>query len=287
VDGKRLVSGGNWDQLVILWDMETYQSIHTVEMTASIYNVAYSPDDRSIAVGNEIGLFVFPNTLEVGDTRNQLTFRLNEGRSGAIAWSHDGQQIAFGNQTIRRLNGERPNAHLFLVDANDGTMIQNIESPWGSIAGIAWSPDDNLLAVYHQDDVVTVLESETGSILETFIGSGLSRYSVGNLAFSRHGGRLAYGVTIDPAQQALTASAGTANNGIAIVVPFASLDRLQAIYAQCAAPLTTERGLETALAQADISAFVAQLNALPTGTLPPACVADLIAVAEALKAPSE
>jgi WD40 repeat protein len=200
-DGTRLVSGGNWDQLVFLWDMTTYQPIRSLEMTAFINNVAFSPDGHSIAVGNEIGFYIFSAALDPGDGREQNSYRYIEGRSGAIAWSSDGQRIAFGNQTICHLSGNRPDAHLFIMDVNNRSLIQDIGSSWGSIAGLAWSPDDLFLAVYHQDDLVTVLEGKTGSVLETFTGSGPSRYSIGGLDFSLYGGRLAYGVTIDPQQQ--------------------------------------------------------------------------------------
>lgn len=31
-DGTRLISGGNWDGLVILWDMNTYEQIHSIHI---------------------------------------------------------------------------------------------------------------------------------------------------------------------------------------------------------------------------------------------------------------
>jgi WD40 repeat protein len=184
-DGTRLVSAGDWDQSVILWDMTSYQSIRRLETPNFIYSVAFSPDSQRIAVGGETGLFIFPSTLEVGgDGRDQLAYQYIRGYSSVLAWGHSGQQIAFGTQTFPLSNGERPNAHIFIVDANDPTLSHDFESSWGSIAGLAWSPDDRLLAAYHQDDLVSILDTRTESIVETFTGSGPSRYSIGHLDFS-------------------------------------------------------------------------------------------------------
>ncbi|MDX2162267.1 MAG: hypothetical protein SF162_13155, partial [bacterium] len=70
---------------------------------------------------------------------------------------------------------------------------------------------------------------------------------------------------------------------VQIIVPDPSPERLQAIAAQCGAPLTVERGLDAAIAAADYADVIAQIDALPAGTIPPACAADLRAVAAAMQ----
>jgi hypothetical protein len=74
-----------------------------------------------------------------------------------------------------------------------------------------------------------------------------------------------------------------ANGAIQIVVPAPSLERLQAIAEACNAPVAVEQSLAADIQANDLNAFVAQVEALPEGTIPPACAADLIAVAEALQ----
>lgn len=66
-DGTRLISGGNWDGLVILWDMNTYEQIHSIYI-GNPWSVAFSPDGERVAIGSQSGLFVIPSTLEVGES---------------------------------------------------------------------------------------------------------------------------------------------------------------------------------------------------------------------------
>ncbi len=65
-DGKTLVSVGNWDKLVILWDASSFQILRRIENAGFVRRVSFSPDGSRIAVAQESVLSVFPSTLPVG-----------------------------------------------------------------------------------------------------------------------------------------------------------------------------------------------------------------------------
>ncbi len=140
-----------------------------------------------------------------------------------------------------------------------------------------------MLAAYNAADTVTLWDVETSQVLQSFSGSGPSRYWNGQPNYSRYGGRLAYGVTFDP--QAQVRSDDLASLGIQIVVPDASVERLRSIAELCGAPRAVTEALTADTLDADdLSAFMVRVESLPDGAIPPACAADLLAVAEAMVA---
>jgi dipeptidyl aminopeptidase/acylaminoacyl peptidase len=299
-DGTRLVSSGNWDELIILWDTATHEQIRVIEVRNPL-SVAFSPDSQRIAVGGAGGLRIFPSTLDVGSGRQQEPYRhFTTLNVGALAWSHDSSRIAFGTQTFPSVvnPNRRAFAQLYVVDGNSGFQLSNFPTEDETIYGLAWSPDDRLIATHSIDGFVRIWDVATSMQLENF--PGMTRYPV-DISFSPYGGRLAYGGSI-PADAVASATAqiegvdavqALANRGVQIVVPAPSLERLQAIAQACNAPASLTAALPTALPTdaallsettqaAALAAFVAQVEALPADAIPPACAADLIAVAEAL-----
>jgi hypothetical protein len=109
-----------------------------------------------------------------------------------------------------------------------------------------------------------------------------------DIELSPYGGRLAIannGSTLAPelptnVDGTTLATQTLLDGAVQIVVPAPSLERLQAIADACNAPSTVEQALATSDQLTD---FVAEVEALPENTIPLACAADLIAVAEALQ----
>ena len=268
-DGTRLVSGGATDRQVILWDMTTYEEIIRVE-TGDPWSVSFSPNDQQIAVGGLGGLRVFPASLQVGEGREQKQFTLSERYIGALAWSPDGTRIVFGTQAFTSKS-----AQIYIIDISSGSIVSDYAAQVETIFGIAWSPDNRLIATYSSDGFINTWEVQTGNLIDSF--SGTSKYPE-QLTFSPYGGQLAYGLTIDLIHQ--TRSNELEMSGVAVVVPDPSLERLEAISALCSPQLktvVTARNFDGT----DLPGFIAQVA--EDESIPPACAADLIAVAEAIQ----
>src|SRR5262249_36149257 len=95
------------------------------------------------------------------------------------------------------------------------------------------------------------------------------------IAWSPFGGRLAYGDVISNGQ-----SAG--NNGLHTLVPAPTADKLQSITKSCAQSNVLPQ-LTNRLTTKQWSAFTNDVKAMSKDQVPPACAADLIAVANALQ----
>lgn len=198
-DGSRLVSTGNVDSQVILWDMATYQPIQIYDI-ADPWTAAFSPDSERIAVGGIAGLVVFPVSLR---TTNIFEYRIYaDAYIGGLEWNADGTRIAFGTHTFYSVTRNYlPSATLRIVDSVSGELIRNIETQTDTIFGVTWSASDELIATYSLDGIVKIWAPDTGLEVNHFIGN--TNYGSSRLAFSSFDGSLAYGITI-PANEALS-----------------------------------------------------------------------------------
>ncbi|NJO82526.1 MAG: hypothetical protein HC828_06660 [Blastochloris sp.] len=122
--------------------------------------------------------------------------------------------------------------------------------------------------------------------------------------WSPYGGQIAIGapVSSEMTRSMSSQDAAVANVPVQIITPDPSIERLQSIARTCETALSTnsvavEQALDAPLealnTQADttptidlqaVEAFITQVEALPDDMLPPGCEADLLAVAEALRA---
>jgi WD40 repeat protein len=288
-DGTQLVSSGNWDGLTLLWDVTTYKQSHIVE-SGNLFptHVSFSPDGQRIAVGGEGGIRIYASN---GSTDENPSWYFKDLNIGALAWNSDGSRIAFGTQTFPSVTNPnvKPAAQLYIFDSINGTQLSNWLTEDETVTGIAWSPDQNLIATDSLDSVIKIWDATSGERLESFIGNRLNttRYPR-HISFSPYGGRLAYGSAIPSeaivSSEPQTDDAGAvslAGGAIQIVVPAPSRERLQAIAVACNAPAPVQEAL--AAQTESINDLAAQVEALPEGTIPPACAADLIAVANALQ----
>jgi hypothetical protein len=182
-----------------------------------------------------------------------------------FSWSPDGTQIA----ALRYKVTSSPDSYLFetdswvtLIDANTLEETAKFsDSEHNSSGPVLWAPIEQRIAVLRGEHI-DIINPETSLLLEQF---PLRFYNF-NAAWSPFGGRLAIA---GPSDQA------SAITDIQIVVPAPSLDLLTSIAATCA-PETNLPSTD------DLTAYIDIINADPA--IPPACAADLLAVAEALQA---
>ncbi|MCU0463010.1 MAG: hypothetical protein MUF38_00390 [Anaerolineae bacterium] len=274
-DGTKIVSSGNWDELVILWDAVNYTLISQWLTNAHPNAITFGTDDQTIIVGTEGGLYHFPLETEPFSLI-PLNKRLIREWILNLTLSLDGRYIAIGTIAHTNSQGLRDTASIVIYDLTTQAITQQIDSPLGSIVGIEWNIDNRYLATLTEDSRLALWNVQTGQLTARYPTEGVERYYKGGITYSPYGGRLVYGQTVDP-------DSGTAP--FQIIVPAPSLDRLAATAALCvrdgdARAESLIDSVPTVLD--DLPAFVAQVEALPDGAIPSACKADLLAVASAL-----
>ncbi len=216
-----------------------------------------------------------------------------------FVWNTSGKKIAIGDTL----------AKIYLVDGFtfepisilEGHILINPEEAWtynSAITGLAWHPDQRLLASAANDQTVRVWDTDTGATLAVYQHGRANRRT--DVSWSRYGGRLAF--PAKPETVALNAAnfrgavTSFADGQAQIVVPVPSLERLTTVASLClpdiaptstrAVNLLSPASLATLPADA-LPDFITQIEALPLDAIPPACAADLIAVAEAIIAQGE
>jgi WD40 repeat protein len=261
------ISGDN----AVLLDVSTGQI--TSKLLGAVSHVQWSPNGSKIALANIFGLSVrnatdlqpiFSTSISREPFRPELVNQLVN-----ITWSPDGQYIAGG--------------------MGDGRVfVWRLDDPDPIITLIAhdYEGDDRFLGRVH-----ALRFDESGEQLTAISGDGtIWTWSLSNgrmvseqrtspnyaAAFSLYGGQVALGIALDAADEGNHIQSNMAqvvenlaNDGVQIIVPDASPERLQAIAEACGVTLPTE-------SRADLTAQLDRLE------IPPVCRADLLAVAAAL-----
>jgi WD40 repeat protein len=247
---------------VQVWNTNTgalvTQAMSSVE---SITSITWNPDGTQIA-GATASSTIFIWNVTTGEVIHELTGHTDVVLS--VAWSPDGNRIASTSSTVDNT--------LRIWNTVTGENIAIFPSHFGTVK---WNPDGSQLAV-GESHSLRVLNANSGYVEFSIETDGLTQA----LAYSPYGGRLAFSAPANSeTMPALGGSdANLADLSLQIVVPDPSLGRLHSIAALCAAPLP----LPDAAQVDQLREFVAQVEALPAGSIPPACAADLIAVARAI-----
>ncbi|MBK9124677.1 MAG: hypothetical protein IPM16_16375 [Chloroflexi bacterium] len=301
-DASKLAAGGSGN-VIDIWTMPDGQLVHTLLHSGEIRSLSWSPSGAELAVAGQNG---FPENVRVWDLNDQqIVFSPVVGEVLSVAFSPDGKRLAlakfggiqFWDPLEQELTGVigTPEYSLSLAWNPDGTRIASADTYvaqqstiriWDAESGalfttlhghentipyVAWYDDSTKVVSASLDETIRVWDADTGASLVTF-RTNTRAYAA---ALSPFGGRLAYAEGV----------AANARPTLRIVVPDPSLDRLNGIAAACV-PETAARDPLVANSLAEVGAFVERLDALPDDTIPPACRADLLAVAEALLAQS-
>lgn len=282
-DATLLVSTGTLDQQVIVWDINTGLPRHTITI-GDPWTAAFSPDGNQIAVGGIAGLHIFPIQeldSESITARRFEQFRLSDRYIGELAWIASGDRIALGTQTFpSAINPQMsPNANLIIVETTTGNVLNTIEAGTASIFGVTISPDAKMVVTHDTEGILQIWSLIDETLVDSYF-TGIERYG-STPSFSPFGGRLASPSIVQEAN--VLQGQNLAEAGIRIIVPDASRERLQAIQNACGLDTTRVPELQSAQS-ADLNTYTEQIQALPAETIPPACAADLIAVAEAIQA---
>jgi WD40 repeat protein len=248
------------------WDATTGVLLLETDVVAG--GLTLSPNGQTLFGVTGIQLSsISPETLEIIDT-----YRLDQDHEQgyqAIRWSispHSERLV------IGYLNGR-----VRVWDLVNVSVLHEFNAH-PNPSGLCCTVTDSTVAAIYDDGqfVSSITVDGTFRVWDMTGERGISTVNDHPIAlrtsFSPYGGRLSVVGGVIPFQ---------------ILTPAPSLERLSAIAALCARDATTQTRAVTTLAQPittldALPAFVAQLDALPDGAIPPACAADLRAVAAAL-----
>lgn len=274
-DGTQIISfssDGEAEFLLSIWDAHDGSLLMTYPRGA-IINAAFNEDYQSLAVITPLSVHILEtDTFSVGASSPHTPCCTN--RFDSIIWSSNQQRLATASinglvtiwdaSTLTQLDQFVANPYV----QPDSRDVSDLTLSW--VRDVFWGAEPDTIQAVSGDGTVRLWNVVTGEIIQ--------EEQVGRLdtaAWSPYGGRLAI-----VASSSESTAAFNIDGTLSIVTPFASIERLQAIADLCAAPLT----LPDAAQAEQLSAFVAQVEALPADSIPPACAADLIAIAQALQA---
>jgi WD40 repeat protein len=198
-DGKLLAASFS-SKTVQLWSLADEKfvcpAINGHSESQAFVELAFSPDSRSLAVGNE---FADPSSpadqLAIWDTTTcqqqgkainlepaGSTHPDNSVMIGSLAYSPDGKQLAVGD-------GDR----LLLLDAATAEPLRAATVIHASypVSSLAYSPDSRILALGMGDKTIVLLDAAIGQVLgDPLIGQ---RHAISSVAFSADGHSLVSG----------------------------------------------------------------------------------------------
>lgn len=188
-DSRQLVSGG-WDQKARVWDVATGRPIYELQGHNGLVDLlAISGDGRWLATASSRSGDRDVRLWDLANGREVRRFQVRHGWASALAFSHNGRYLAGGESD--------PGAETVDVQVwETATGKERLELAGHKefISGVAWSPDDRMLATASRarergtgDQGVMLWEFATGEQRLRITG----QRAISSVAFSPEGRRLA------------------------------------------------------------------------------------------------
>ena len=268
------VSFGEQEPLV-MWENtgQGFQIIETESKASLAYDLRWSPNGQKLAFADVAGIHIIEDFIRLPLT----TKRINENTTFWFVWSPDSSKIA-GLSTNDYITFEN---FIQVVDVQMGEVLMTLPEEELFLGDLSWSLDSDQITTRGEDGVYHVWDVASKQIVDSF---KLDQEIIPNYyTASPYGGRFA--VT------ALASSRIGNGSPLEIVVLFESVERVQGIAQRCVADANNLTSAVTdvfnrtaieSLTETTLPAFVEAVEALPADAIPPACRADLLAVAEAV-----
>jgi len=283
-DDLRLISASFDDNPnLFVWDVSSGKILST-HRGGTITDGVFSPDGERFAITNSLSLHVLDGyTFEVLSSSPRTDCCNNQMHS--VAWNNDGSLLVTGS-----INGL-----VTIWDANTTQIIQQF------IANLYYAPDSREIVDLSMSWVRDVTFSPNGQTVLAISGDGRIRewdIATGTLiqdlqvnpvytaTWSPYVARIAI---LSPMLDSINTmstnvlDASQIIGSLSVVVPFATMEKLQSLAEACNQTVLTDQRLTTTIQVDQLTDFVAQVQSLPENNIAPACVADLLAVAEALQ----
>ncbi|MBN2534111.1 MAG: caspase family protein [Spirochaetales bacterium] len=179
-DSEVVVSGSKNGEIII-WNLKEKHSFVIIGSTASINDIAFSPDGKLFATVS--GAFA------VGDEDETVKLWTRDGRLLNVMKGHidSVMEVVFDDEGRIIASGSKDGT--VKLWSLDGKLIRTFEGNWNFLHACAWSPDGNIIATGSNEDRINLWE-RTGSLYRSITPD--SRY-VGALDYSPDGKILASG----------------------------------------------------------------------------------------------
>mgnify|MGYP000582286222 CR=1 FL=1 len=225
---------------------------------------------------NQISISKADYSIEVWDaiTGEQISEYQHSSFVVELGLNANGTQLAFASDDLT----------LYILDIQALSIVNTLTGLNGLPRNIEWSPDSTLIAISNAvSRPIDIWGVEMGQILETFVVA--DNAFVTSLNFTPFGGQLVFGAYArgDVLQIVETTIPFDQIGGAQLFVPAPSLERLQTIAESCGAMSLLEQSIGGDITDAALPSIITQLQAATADQIPPACAADLIAIAEAIQ----
>lgn len=152
-------------------------STRTLQGSAAVTSLIWSPDGRTLAVGSEDGIILLWD-IPLNRLRQSISV---ESSVVSLAWSPDGRMLASG------IWSDTAGATITLWDSESGETLQSIGVPAPRVRALSWSPNGLVLSAGLQENMILFWDIDSDDVQEV-LGT-----DVLHLAFSPDGGLIAVG----------------------------------------------------------------------------------------------
>jgi len=197
-DGKRLATGTD-EKAVQIWDPESGAEITRFPgHTNRVYSVVWSPDGQELLSAGDDAVIRLWNV----NSGALLQTWTASGSLESLAWNHDGSRFAScgPNEWVQIWN-----PHEIATAGGRYQAVLKIRTT-GKNHQLAWSPDDQRLAVISKQDELLVFDSNAGVLTTNF---STNIFGISFLAWSPNGKYLATGNAGDGSVRVFESMTGT------------------------------------------------------------------------------